>query len=697
MRLACDTGGTFTDLMVEGDDGTLRMFKSSTVPSDPTQGILNVLALAAADLEQPLAAFLASCGTFIHGTTHSINAIITGNTAKTAFLTTRGHPEILVLREGGRSSAFPDHANYPEPYIPRALTFEVTGRLLSDGTEHEPLDEGALLRTVEALKERRVEAVGVCLLWSIVNPAHEERVGQLLAEHLPDVAVTLSHELNPSMREFRRASSTCMDASLKPLMGKYLGRLESRLRESGFGGRLLVLTSQAGMIDAHALAGTPIHSLNSGPSTAPIGGRHFSILDTGNDTAIISDTGGTTYDVSLVRHGAIPTTRDMWVGEPYVGHNTGFPSVDVRSIGAGGGSLALIDEGGMLHVGPKSAGAMPGPACFGNGSSDPTFTDACVVLGYIDPDYFLGGRMKIDGALAGEAVERVVARPLGLTVDEAAAAIVDIATENMVQAIEEITVNQGIDPAEATLIGGGGAAGLNSVFIAKRLNCLDLLYPETSATLSAAGALMSDLAADYQASGYSVSDRFDQDKANGILRDLEARCEAFAAGPGKGSLQTVIEYFVEARYEKQVWEVELPLPVTRFGGEADLKALIAAFHDKHREIFTFHDDLSHVEFVTWVARVRCRFRDGALGRLSGGTSATRPTHRPCFFSGFGRVETAIMSIATTRVGEEYRGPAIFETPFTTIVVDPTSSFSLTESGSILVKAGALGSGVENVR
>ncbi len=694
MRLACDTGGTFTDLMVEGDDGSLRMFKSSTVPSDPAQGILNVLTLAATDFGQTLSEFLATCGTFIHGTTHSINAIITGNTAKTAFLTSLGHPEILLLREGGRASAFPDHISYPEPYVPRALTFEVPGRLLSDGSEDTPLDEVAVMAIIEKLKKQNIEAVGVCLLWSIVNPAHEVRVGQLLAEHLPNVAVTLSHQLNPSMREFRRASSTCMDASLKPLMGKYLGRLETRLRESGFNGRLLVLTSQAGMIDSEALAKTPIHSLNSGPSTAPVGGRHFSVLDTGNSTAIISDTGGTTYDVSLVRHGAIPTTRDMWIGEPYIGHNTGFPSVDVRSIGAGGGSIAHLDQGGMLHVGPKSAGAMPGPACFGNGNTQPTFTDACVVLGYIDPEYFLGGRMKIDASLSRAAVENTIASPLGVSVEEAAAAIVDIATENMVQAIEEITVNQGIDPSEATLIGGGGAAGLNSVFIAKRLNCQDLLYPETSATLSAAGALMSDLAADHQLTGYTISDRFDREKVNRIISDLKAKCDSFSSGPGKGALETTVQYFVEARYEKQVWEVELPLPRDSFSSDADVDALIEAFHAKHREIFTFDDVNSPVEFITWIARVRCRFRDAALGRLSNASTGDRPSHRPCYFSGYGTIETAIVSSSTMRVGEEYHGPAIYESPFTTIVIDPTSSFSLTGSGSVLVRAGAIGTGTE---
>ncbi|MEL0145273.1 MAG: hydantoinase/oxoprolinase family protein, partial [Alphaproteobacteria bacterium] len=391
MRFACDTGGTFTDLIVEDDDGSLTMYKASTTPSDPVKGVLDALTLAAEDRGLALADLLAQGDMLIHGTTHAINAIITGNTARTAFLTTAGHPDILMLREGGRIEPFNFTAPYPDPYVPRALTFEVPERINSAGNVYTPLDEGAVVEIIARLAETEVEAVAVCFLWSIYNPAHELRVGELLEEHLPGVPFSLSHQLNPALREYRRASATVIDASLKPLMGRYLGGLTERLDAAGFAGRTLVLTSQGGMLDAHDLAQKPIHAINSGPSMAPIAGRNYAALDSGSANVIIADTGGTTYDVSLVRDGRIPLTKETWIGQPFRGHMTGFPSIDIKSVGAGGGSIAWVDAGGLLHVGPRSAGAVPGPVCYGAGGTEPTVTDACVTLGYLDPNYFLGG------------------------------------------------------------------------------------------------------------------------------------------------------------------------------------------------------------------------------------------------------------------------------------------------------------------
>ena len=396
MRFACDTGGTFTDLIVEDDQGGLHMYKASTTPADPVKGVLDALALAAVDMDRSLADLLAQGDMLIHGTTHAINAIITGNTAKTAFLTTAGHPDILVLREGGRIEPFNFVAPYPEPYLPRALTYEVPERIDSAGDVHTALDEAAVVDIAQDLKAQNVEAVAVCLLWSIYNPMHELRVGELLEQHLPDVPYSLSHQLNPALREYRRASSTAIDASLKPLMGRYLGGLTERLTEAGFSGRTLVLTSQGGMLDANDLAQKPIHAINSGPSMAPIAGRNYARLDSDAPNVIIADTGGTTYDVSLVRQGRIPLTKETWIGQPFRGHMTGFPSIDIKSVGAGGGSIAWVDAGGLLHVGPQSAGAVPGPVCYGGGGTEPTMTDACLTLGYVDPDYFLGGTMQLD-------------------------------------------------------------------------------------------------------------------------------------------------------------------------------------------------------------------------------------------------------------------------------------------------------------
>src|SRR5580693_6694832 len=432
MRLAADTGGTFTDLVVESG-ADVRLFKSSTTPHDPAEGILNAVALAAQDAGSEIDDFLAEVEVFIHGTTRAINAILTNNTARTALLSTRGHPDVLLLREGGRTQPFDWTHGYPEPYIPRALTFEIDERIGSQGEVVRPLDEAATAQVLGELATRGVESVAVCLLWSIANPAHELALGELIERHLPGVPYTLSHALNPTLREYRRASCAAIDASLKPLMTAYLHGLEDRLRASGFDGRLLMVTSSGGVVDAVDMAAAPIHSVNSGPAMAPIAGRHYAALDGDSENAVVADTGGTSYDVALVRRGRIPVTRETWLGLEYEGHITGFPAVDVRSVGAGGGSIAWIDPGGLLHVGPQSAGADPGPVCYGRGGVEPTVTDASVVLGYIDPDYFLGGKMSLDAAASERAIAERVGEPLGLATSEAAAAIMAVATERMIQ------------------------------------------------------------------------------------------------------------------------------------------------------------------------------------------------------------------------------------------------------------------------
>jgi N-methylhydantoinase A len=684
MRLACDTGGTFTDLVVEDGD-EIRLFKASTTPDDPVRGVLDALTLAAAHDRQDLGDFLARAHMFIHGTTRAINAILTGNTAKTAFLTTQGHPDVLVIREGGRIEPFNFTVPYPEPYVPRRLTFEVPERIDAAGRVVQPLDEAAVLAVIETLKARKVEAVGVCLLWSVMNDAHERRVGELLAEHLPGVPVTLSHALNPTLREYRRASATVIDASLKPLMFAYLDGLTSRLRDAGFAGRTLMVTSGGGIMDAEAVARAPIHAINSGPAMAPVAGRFYAARDFANADAIVADTGGTSYDVSLVREGRIPWTRETWLGQRFRGHMTGFPSVDVKSIGAGGGSIASVDSGGLLQVGPKSAGSTPGPVAYGRGGTEPTVTDCSLILGYIDPDFFLGGAMALDRAAAVAALKAKVADKLGLSTEEAAAAVLALATEKMVGAIDEITVNQGIDPATAVLIGGGGAAGLNAVAVGRRLGCAGVLIPEAGAVLSAAGALMSELSSDYAQMLFATSSRFPDARINEVLAALEKRCQAFAAGPGEGALEVITEFSVEARYPHQIWEIEVPMASGRITGADDLAALKRTFHETHKTIFEISDPASDVEFVTWRAKVRCRLRESGTGRLpSPEDTATILTRRKIYFAGTGWVDAEVARFETMVADQPLAGPAIIESSFTTVVVDPGTVAVRTAGGGLRV-------------
>ena len=353
-------------------------------------------------------------------------------------------------------------------------------------------------------------------------------------------------------------------------MRDYLHGLKSRLREAGFAGRVLMVTSQGGMMDADDVAEAPIHAIGSGPAMAPVAGRHYAALDAATDTAVVADTGGTSYDVSLVRQGRIPWTRETWLGQRFRGHMTGFPSVDVKSIGAGGGSIGWVDAGGLLHCGPQSAGSRPGPACYGTrrrrAHGHRLRAAARLHRPGVLPRRRDAPRPRRRARGAGEPRSH---RPLGLGLEEAAAAVLALATEKMVGAIEEITINQGIDPRSAVLIGGGGAAGLNAVAVARRLGCREVVIPEVGAALSAAGALMSDLSAEYGRMAFATSDRFDarrdQRRAGGASKQ---QCRAFIAGPGEGSLEQRIDYTVEARYPHQIWEIEVPMaawPLPRRG------------------------------------------------------------------------------------------------------------------------------------
>jgi N-methylhydantoinase A len=686
LRFGVDTGGTFTDLVVAGDPRGVRFYKRPTTPDDPVRGLIDVVAAAAADLGCGVEELLRRGDLFIFGTTRATNAIVERATARTALLTTEGHPDILYLREGGgRPSLFDYSHEYPDPYVPRALTFEVRERIGSQGEVVEPLDEQALTATLAEAGRREVEAIAVSLLWSIVNPAHELRVGELIEARLPGVPYTLSHRLNPTLREYRRTSSAAIDASLKPLMSRFFGELSERLRAAGFGGRLLLMTSSGGVLDADAVRDTPIHSIGSGPAAAPVAGRHFTRLDADCENAIVTDAGGTTYDVSLIRRGQIPWTRETMVGPAPFGYITGFPSVDVRSVGAGGGSIARVDEGGLLHVGPQSAGADPGPACYGRGGTRATVTDACLALGYIDPDYFLGGEMRLDVDAARAALERDVASGLGTGVEEAAGAVLQLAIERMVRAIEEITLNQGIDPSAAVLVGGGGGAGLYSAGVARRLGCPRVFIPAVSAALSATGALLSDLHGEYATTAVTTTAGFDHALAERVLTGLEERCSAFAGGPGADAVATEVRYSVEARYPHQVWEIEVPLERDRFSNDGGVERFREDFHTTHEQLFAMSDRDSEVELVTWRARVRCDLGGiEAVRAAAPGGARARPRPRAAWFPGLGSIPADVHLIGDLEVGRRIDGPAIVESPVTTVVVDPEAAAELAPTGSIVL-------------
>ena len=690
MRFATDTGGTFTDLLIEDEAGRLHMFKAATVPSEPVKGVLDAFDVAARQFQLDRRTLLGRGKMFVHGTTHAINAIVTKKTAKTALLVTMGHPDVLLLREGGRLDPFNHAVPYPDPYIPRSLTFEVPERVLVSGEIRRPLDEAAVADIADRLGRLGVEAVAVCLLWSVLHPDHERRVGEILTARLPGLPVTLSHLLNPALREYRRAIAAVLDASLKPLMNNYLEGLTNSMRDAGFEGRILVLTSQGGMVDIEEVQQAPILAINSGPSMAPIAGVRLAAAANLHKDAIVFDTGGTTFDVSLVRNGRVPFTHETWLGRPFQSDLTGFPSVDVRSIGAGGGSIAWVEEGRVLRVGPQSAGAVPGPACYATGGRYATVTDTALVLGYIDPSFFLGGQIRLDRNAAMAALQRDVADPLGMSLEAAASAVMAVWSENMVQAISDITVNQGIDPANAIIVAGGGAAGLNALTIAERLGCKQLIIPEVGAALSAFGAMVSDIAREYRRVFVTSSVQFDREGVGAVIADLRKRAVTFADAAGAAARDVRIEFLVEARYLHQVWEIDVAIDPDHLLGAGGVDILVQGFHRAHEHIFAFFDPQSPIEIIAWRAAVRCAVASHVDLKLAHMPMPSQvPQWRRAFFPRDGWLEVPVLSFGEIKPGDRTNGPAIVESPFTSIVIDPGAAFSRSVGGDLVVEPGGV--------
>lgn len=687
-KISADTGGTFIDVVVQDADASFVIGKALTTHDRVFRGLEEALSVAANQIGTTSAELLADSELFVYGTTRATNAIVTRNVAKTAFLTTEGFTDILVLKEGGKLDGDDFSRPYPEPYVPRSRTFGVTERVNSEGEIVTPLDEQALRDCLHRLGRHDYEAVAVALLWSVVNPAHELRIAELLAELLPGVPYTLSHRVAPILREYRRASAAAIDASLKPLMQAHFRELERDLRAAGYTAEILVSSSMGGVLNIADVIDAPIHTAKSGPAMAPLAGLTYMTREGLGDNMIVADTGGTTFDVGLARDGAPVYSRDTWIGPQWEGDLLGIASIDIRSIGAGGGSIAWVDEGGLLRVGPQSAGSEPGPACYGRGGTEPTLSDAVTVLGYFDPEFFLGGRMRLDVEAARSAIDGLADR-LGVSADEAAWGVLTLAGESMVKAVHEITVFQGLNPEESTLVAGGGAAGINVMQIAKELGSRRVLLPGVASVLSAAGMHFADIKTEASAALLTDSETFAAAQVQELLGQLHGRLDSFAEQFAGRYPDHRIDFAAEARYESQVWSIEVPLPSSDVTSSEARRRLFDAFHELHERILAVRDDGSAIEFLNWHSRLTVQ-----LPHTDETPAPTRPSTadpsdtRQCFFGGVDKVETAIYNAASLTPGARIDGPAIVEEPTTTLVVYPGMRVQLTGLGNYLLDVDA---------
>lgn len=682
-EISIDIGGTFTDLYVWDSAGESESFKVPTTTEQPTEGIFTACEKAADAYDCELQEFLARTDRLIHGTTIATNAIIEGEVDETALITTAGFKDTLTLREGGNRSPYEWDEKWPEPYIPRWNTFELEERISPEGTVIEPLDEGEAREIIAEIRESDVDAVAVSLLWAHVNPEHETVVGELLEELAPEIDYSVSHRVNPIIREYRRTSSTAINASLFGPISEYLSTLKQDLAASGYDGNPLIISANGGVMGIDEISRTPIWIVDSGPTMLPVAARHFTRAELDESDVIAVDMGGTSLDISTVTDGTVSRTREAEVSDDMLG----IEKVDVQSIGSGGGSIAWVDEGGLLRVGPQSAGSDPGPVCYGNGGERPTVTDAAVVLGYLNEDYFLGGEMTIDrGAAAGVISDRIGAK-LDLDTLEAAYAIYATANQDMVNGIKEVTIDRGIDPKNYVMAGGGGALGVHAVQLARELKIDDILLPHEAGVVSSIGGIMSDIRRDFSGSCVTKGSEFDHDKVNSLLSSLESKATEFFSRSEIAEADQSIDFYTEARYPHQVWELEMQLPFSEIQA-GDEQVLIDRFHEIHDETYGFEME-QDVEFLYWrvdatghtgnpTEQATERSETGA--DVQGSTSSTRTAY-------FDGEQTAAPAFRADDISTGYTvaGPAFIDAKNTTIVLPPDSELRVTERGNYHIK------------
>ncbi len=678
-RIGTDIGGTFTDLSIARNGELVGRFKAPTTPKKLSEGIISCVQLAADSLNITLESLLSDTEVFVHGSTVATNAVLEGRVAKTGLLCTQGTKYTLWRGEGRRNDVFDFTQPSAEPLIAPRYCVELEERINADGEILVPLRDQSIISGIDRLKKMGCEAVAVALLWSIRNDTHEQRVAQLLESHWPEAAVSISSQVQPVLREYTRTSCTVLNVMLKPVVEIYLGELETALKEKKLSGKLLVVSSDGGIQPVDEILQRPIYMLFSGPSTGPTVAQQFVQEEESND-ALLIDMGGTSFDVSTVIDGQVTMTRDGRIND----HPTGVSAVEILTMGAGGGSIAHVDSGGLLRVGPKSAGSEPGPACYQRGGTLPTVTDAYVALGYLVPEYFLGGRMDLSVNAAIDAITKYVANPLGLNLEAAALGILRVVNERMINGILEMTVRRGVDPRGLSLVTGGGATGVAAVELARELGITRIIVPRETSVLCALGAVNADLKWSNVTSVSTTVDNFLEHEVNDALSNLKIKGEKFLELLNVPSSRRRYELSISARYPLQVTELDIPYPDT-FIGNDDLKTISENFHTTYHERFSVAEPENDVELVAW--------RLTAIGNVDApkrprpqGQDRESTMGKTRFFDTVTQSWQDAVTIDPDRMPESevVSGPVLLVAKDTTIVVPTGYSAEMSAGGYLLI-------------
>ena len=670
--IGIDVGGTFTDIVSVDLSGNTLIAKAPTTPKDVSVGVIDACKKIARANDIGDGEFFASMSRLVYGTTVATNTLLQRTGVDTAYVTTRGFKDNLNLRRGWREGVTNAWAAPPVPIVPRHRCYEVTERIDCDGNVIQPLVEADVKLIAQKLKEANITAVAVCLLFSFVNPSHEQRVREILVSELPDAKVSLSSEICPEVREYERASTTVINAFLATTVAQHLENLELDLKERGFASAPEIMQSSGGVSTINFISERPVRIFLSGPAGGAMAGAFLAEHMPDRRNLLTVDMGGTSFDVCIIPEGCPLTVTETKIH----GWTILSPMIDVHTIGAGGGSKAWADNAGGLHVGPMSAGSVPGPACYMRGGTEPTVTDADMALGYLAPDYFLGGEMPISREKAEEALKTLADR-VGLSVMELAGGIFRIINNNMLGAMRLVSVQRGYDPRDFSVVAFGGAGAVHAAVIARELGARDLIVPMDASVLSALGLTSTDVRYDFVMNvNLGVKD-ISLDELNGKYADLIDQGTRLLSD---SNVELGNMYFVkqaDMKYPGQYRETLVPLPST----VNSIDDLDRAFADLHLKLYNYNEDESSQIVnlrLSAFGRVN-KPRLATAGLEVGGCEGAIKSKRYAFFDELNEsVQTPVYDGKRIRPGNKLRGPAIVELPTTTIVVRPDQSMTMDE-------------------
>ncbi len=680
--IGIDVGGTFTDFHAMDGDGADRIHKVPSTPDDPTEAVMRGLAELAEGEGLDLPVFLARTIRIVHGTTVTTNAVLTGRVARTGLLATAGFRDALAMRRGIREKLYDNKYTAPKPVVPRRLRLPVRERIDRTGAVRRPIALEDVDRAAEIFSREDIEAVAICLLHAYANDEHERAAADRMRECLPDVYVAASNDILPQMRYYERTSTTVLAAAVGPIFGRYVARLNDRLVETGFDGPLLIMQSNGGVAAPGTAAANAATTLLSGPAAAPAASLAVTAPHR-EDSFIVIDMGGTSFEASLVRDGrpaiANGTTVDRFA--------MALPAMDIKTVGAGGGSIGWIDGGGLLRMGPDSAGAVPGPACYGLGGTRPTSSDASLVLGYLSATGFAGGRMTLDADAARDAIERDIARPLGIDTVAAAAGMYRVITVGMASAIREISMERGLDPREFPLVCAGGAGAIHAAGIARELGITRIMVPRVAPVLCAAGMLATDLRHDFVRSFATPFDAgaIDVCRLEGLADAMAAEAHATLAAENVPEDRHRLDFALDLRYSGQYHEVEVRAPDRSM--LTDISAMTEAFHAAHDRLYGYAlpDGETPVELIgVRLAAFGVTEKPAARPLSRHGEPASKGMRNVYLPDRNAFESIEILDGMTLPAGFRGSGPAIVDTPLTAAFVPAGFDIAVDDFGTLIL-------------